>query len=79
MSFIICGNCKNLLKFFTPESKDNKFWCRCGTCGAVNDLALDTMASGERKPVFKVIGVRNQQKDTCDGKQALKSKPCHRR
>jgi hypothetical protein len=59
MSFIICGNCKNIIKFFAPEGKENKFWYRCSACGVVNDLALDPAASGERKPVFKVIGFRN--------------------
>jgi hypothetical protein len=59
MSFVICGNCSNVLKFFIPESRDNRFWYRCSACGAVNDLALDAASSGESKPVFKVVGYRN--------------------
>jgi|WetSurMetagenome_2_1015567.scaffolds.fasta_scaffold00063_49 hypothetical protein len=60
MGHIICGNCKNLLKFFVPESKDNRFWHRCSACGAINDLALDPASSGESKPAFKVVGVRRE-------------------
>jgi|WetSurMetagenome_2_1015567.scaffolds.fasta_scaffold487503_2 hypothetical protein len=59
MRYISCANCKNILKFVVPENKENKFWYRCCSCGAVNDLALDAAASGESRPKFRVIGVRN--------------------
>ena len=56
MRFITCRNCRNILKFFVPERRDNKFYHRCDCCGVVNDLALDAASSSESRPVFKVVG-----------------------
>lgn len=60
MSFIICGNCGNVLKFFMPKGKDSRFWHRCSACGVINDLALDPASSGESKPAFKVVGFHHE-------------------
>jgi hypothetical protein len=59
MNCVTCGNCKNIIKFFAPEGKDNRFWYRCSACGAINDMALDPASCGESRPVFKVIGFHN--------------------
>jgi len=58
MRFIQCKQCNNILKFFVPERKENKFVHKCCSCGVVNELAIDAASSGENKPVFKVIGIQ---------------------